>query len=315
MSNILITGGAGFIGAHTAKQLIADGHHVILLDDLNEFIYPAPLKQARLTHLFPSDTRPKLIVGSILDEQLLDRLFAEEKFDKVIHLAAHPNPGISVNFLEEYAYVNILGTINILKMCQKYDVVQLVFAGSSSVYNDTQTPFKEDSYPLTPHSPYGASKAAAETYCRMWHDLHGLPITILRFFSVYGPWGRPDMAPMIFAQKVLHDETIAVSADRKRDFTYIDDIVAGIILALDQRFDFEIINIGAGNPVELKDFIGAIEQAAGKKAHLVDRQAPVGEMRVTFADISKAKKMLGYEPKVSHQEGTRLLVEWMKKEL
>lgn len=309
---ILITGGAGFIGAHLAKALMESGEEVVLLDDLNSFIYPATLKQARLTHIFGKNTRPKLIIGNILDKKLLDQLFTEEKFDKVIHLAAHPNPGISVNFAEDYAVTNILGTINILEACTKHDIVQLIFAGSSSVYNDTQTPFREDAYPLMPHSPYGASKAAAETYCRMWHDLHGLSITVLRFFSVYGPWGRPDMAPMIFAEKVLNDQPIAVSSDRQRDFTYIDDIVSGIVAAVEQKFGFEIINIGAGNPVELKTFIAALEKAAGKKVHLTDRQAPEGEMRVTFADISKAKRMLGYEPKISHEEGAKRLIEWMK---
>ena len=312
---ILVTGGAGFIGVHVVKALAEVGHEVVILDDLNGFVYPSELKQARLAHFFAPDKRPKLIAGSILDEKLLDSLFADEKFDKVIHLAAHPNPGFSVNNSAEYTMVNVMGTVNILEMCKKYDVVQLIFAGSSSVYNDTQTPFTEDSYPLMPHSPYGASKAAAETYCRMWHDLHGLPITVLRFFSVYGPWGRPDMAPMIFAQKILQDETIAVTTDRKRDFTYIDDIVAGIMLAVEQKQDFEIINLGRGNPVDLREFIGALEKAAGKTAHLVDREAPAGEMHVTYADISKAKRLLGYEPKVTHEEGAAKLIEWMKTQL
>lgn len=314
MSKILITGGAGFIGAHTAVALMKEGHEIVLLDDFNSFLYPAELKHARLAFLFEKE-RPKVIAGSILDKKLLHQLFTDEKFDKVIHLAAHPNPGFSVGKGEEYTLVNVLGTMNILEACTDHDAVQLIFAGSSSVYNDEQTPFVESAYPLRPRSPYGASKAAAEVYCQMWSDLKGLPITVVRFFSVYGPWGRPDMAPFIFAQQVLNDETIFLSKDRKRDFTYIDDIVQGIVLALEKKFDFEVINLGRGNPVDLRTFIAGIEAASGKKAHMVDREAPPGEMHVTYANIDKAKKLLGYEPKVSVEEGTKKLVEWMKTSL
>lgn len=310
--NILITGGAGFIGAHVTKALLAAGETVTILDDFNDFLYPSSLKQARVAAFFTGDKRPKVINGSILDGKLLEQLFTDGKFDKVIHLAAHANPGFSVDKGEEYTLVNVLGTFTILRACQEFDVVQLVMAGSSSVYNDEQTPFTESSYPLKPRSPYGASKAAAEIYAQMWSDLHGLSTTVLRFFSVYGPWGRPDMAPFILAQQVLNDETIFLSKDRQRDFTYIDDVVAGILLALDRKFDFEVINLGRGKPVELRAFVAALEAAAGKKAYVVDREAPPGEMRVTFANTEKAKKLLGYEPKVSVEEGTKKLVDWLK---
>lgn len=312
MSNILVTGGAGFIGAHVAKALLLAGDTVTILDDFNDFLYPSTLKQARLASFFTGEIRPKVIAGNILDTRLLAQLFEDGKFDKVVHLAAHANPGFSVERGEEYTLVNVLGTFNILKLCTEYDVVQCVIAGSSSVYNDEQTPFTEDSYPLNPRSPYGASKAAAEIYAQMWSDLQGLSVTVLRFFSVYGPWGRPDMAPFILARQVLRDETIFLSKDRQRDFTYIDDVVAGILLALERKFDFEVINLGRGEPVELRSFVGALEAAAGKKAHVVDREAPPGEMRVTFANTKKAKELLGYEPKVSVEEGTKKLVDWLK---
>ncbi|MBI3255769.1 MAG: GDP-mannose 4,6-dehydratase [Candidatus Andersenbacteria bacterium] len=312
MAKILITGGAGFIGAHAAKALVTAGENVTILDDFNDFLYPSGLKQARIATFFTGDTRPKVIAGSILDAKLLQQLFTDGKFDQVVHLAAHANPGVSVDKGDEYTLVNVLGTFNILRVCHEFDVVQLVMAGSSSVYNDEQTPFTESSYPLKPHSPYGASKAAAEIYCEMWSDLHGLPTTVLRFFSVYGPWGRPDMAPFILAQQLLNDETIFLSKDRQRDFTYIDDVVAGILLALERKLDFEVINLGRGEPVDLRAFVAALEAAAGKKAHIVDRDAPPGEMRVTFANIEKAKKLLGYEPKVSVEEGTKKLVDWLK---
>lgn len=315
MSKILITGGAGFIGAHTAKRLQGEGHDVVLLDDFNSFLYPSTLKQDRLDHLFADSTQPRLITGSILDEKLLAELFAEEKFEKVLHFAALANPGASVGAENEYAEVNIVGTINILKACKEHDVGQLVFAGSSSLYNDEQTPFTEDSYPLVPRSPYGASKAAAEDYLRMWNSLYGLPITVLRFFSVYGPWGRPDMAPYIFAKQIILSETLQVTKDRKRDFTYISDVVDGIVASLKTPLDFEIINLGKGQPQDLMEFIHAIEAAAGIPAKIEHRDAPPGEMRITYADVSKAKELLGYEPKVSIEEGTKALVEWMKQYL
>lgn len=315
MSRILVTGGAGFIGSHVAKALLEAGEEVTILDDFNDFVYPSGLKQARMAAVFDVNKRPKLITGSILDHDLLQQLFEDGQFDKVVHLAAHANPGFSVDKAQEYALVNILGTINILEMCTAHDVVHMVFAGSSSLYNDEQTPFTEDSYPLRPRSPYGASKAAAETYCEMWSDLHHLPITVLRFFSVYGPWGRPDMAPFILASQIMNDETIFLSKDRQRDFTYIDDVVSGVLLALEQKFDFEIINIGRGQPIELRAFVKALETAIGKKAHIVDREAPPGEMRITYANIDKAKKLLGYDPKVSVKEGTKKLVEWMKSQI
>lgn len=309
---VLITGGAGFIGAHLAKRLLAEGEEVVMVDDFNSFLYAGELKHARLAATFEEGAKPRVIVGSILDGDLLDKLFTDEKFDKVVHLAAHPNPGYSVGRAEEYTIVNVMGTLTVLEMCRKHDVVQMIFAGSSSVYNDEQTPFKEDAYPLKPRSPYGASKASGELYCQMWHDVYGLPITILRFFSVYGPWGRPDMAPFIFAQQLLDDEPIGLTADRKRDFTYISDIVDGIVLALEARFDFEIINLGRGDPVDLQEFVAALEKAAGKTAKIVDRPAPPGELIVTYANIEKAKKLLGYEPKVSVAEGAKHLVEWLK---
>ncbi len=309
---ILITGGAGFIGAHVAKALIDRGEEVVVLDSFDSLVYPAALKQERLEGMFASANRPRLVTADILDAKLLGTIFAEEKFDKVVHCAALANPGMSLPAAGPYTMVNVIGTLRVLEAARKYDIVQLIFAGSSSVYHDAQTPFREESHPLRPKSPYGAAKAAAEVYCSMWHDLYGLPITVLRFFSVYGPWGRPDMAPFIFTQRLLNDQTLYVTADRRRDFTYIDDIISGIVAALDHKFDYEIINLGRGEAVELTDLVTALEHAAKKKAKVVSRQSPAGEMRVTYADISKAKRLLDYQPKVSVAEGAQHLVDWMK---
>jgi UDP-glucuronate 4-epimerase len=310
---VLVTGGAGFIGAHVARALLARGEEVVLLDNFDSLLYPASAKESRIAHMFVGLKRPRLITGDILDGKLLATIFAEEKFDKVFHCAALANPGRSVGAAVPYTTVNVVGTLNVLEAARRHDIVQVVFAGSSSVYDDEQTPFSENSYPLRPKSPYGASKAAAEAYCAMWHELYGVPITVLRFFSVYGPWGRPDMAPHIFAKCLLNDQTLEVTPWRQRDFTYIDDIVAGVLVSFDRKLEYEVINLGRGAPVELTDFIAALEAAAKKKARIVTRRASPGEMRVTYADIAKARQLLDYEPKVSVEEGTLHLVTWLKK--
>ncbi len=310
---ILITGGAGFIGAFTAAALQARGDGVVLYDDMSDFLYPAARKEARLNHLFPNGAaRPRLITANILDAELLSSVFADEEFDTVLHFAALANPARSLLAPVEYTLVNVLGTVNVLTAAQAHGVTRFIFAGSSSVYNDEQTPFSEDMYPLRPRSPYGASKASAEAYCAMWHELHGLPVTILRFFSVYGPWGRPDMAPEIFARQILHDETVHAARGRKRDLTYVDDVVDGILLACDRQFGFEIFNIGRGEPQALPDLVAALAKAAGKTPRVEDKKAPVGEMATTYANVDKARRLLGYAPKVSIEEGAQRLIDWVR---
>lgn len=310
---IFVTGGAGFIGAFVARALVARGDEVVLYDDMNDFLYPSARKQARLEYLFPDrSTRPRLITGNILDERLLQSVFSGGHFDTVLHFAALANPGRSLDHATEYTLVNVLGTVNVLRAAHVHGVVRFIFAGSSSVYNDEVTPFAEDMYPLRPRSPYGASKASAEMFCGMWHELHGLPVAILRFFSVYGPWGRPDMAPEIFARQILNDETLTVARDRKRDLTYIDDAVSGVLLACDRQFGGEIFNLGRGEPHGLSELVVALSEAAGKTPRVQDKPAPAGEMAATYANIDKARRLLGYDPKISIEEGARRLVEWMR---
>ena len=308
---VLITGGAGFIGSHVAKALVARGDEVVLFDDFNELLYPASLKRARVAE-FLGDAAPELVEASLLDQDALSKAVTKD-IDVVIHFGALANPRVSLDKEDEYTDVNVTGTLNVLKAATNAGVGKVIFAGSSSVYNDEQTPFKESSYPLKPRSPYGASKAAAEVYCGMWHDLHQLPITVLRFFSVYGPWGRPDMAPFIFAEKILGGETIEVSRDkRQRDFTCIDDVVPAVLAATEADLGFEVINVGRGEPVHLSDLIMAIESAAGIEARITERETPPGEMRVTYADVSKAKKLLEYQPSISVQDGVKPMVAWIR---
>ncbi len=308
---VLITGGAGFVGSHAAKMLQERGDEVVLWDNFSDFLYPSWLKRARVTDFLKNEV--PVIEGDITDAELLEKTFREGKFEVVLHLAAHANPKESVIRAQEYTYTNVNGTLAVLEAATKYDVKRLVFAGSSSVYNDEQTPFEETTYPLRPKSPYGASKAAAEDYCSMWHDLHGLPITVLRFFSVYGPWGRPDMAPMIFAEKILTEAEVPLNKDdRQRDVTHINDLVRAIGAAVDKDLGFEIINAGRGEPVPLRKLVDAIAEAAGKSPIIVPMESPAGEMRVTYADTTKAQKLLGWIPEISVQDGVRDLVEWMK---
>ncbi|MCH8748913.1 SDR family NAD(P)-dependent oxidoreductase [Patescibacteria group bacterium] len=312
MANYFITGGAGFIGAHLAKALMKRGDSVVVYDDFNGWLYPTALKQARAEAFL---TEAKIIEGDILDAKALKQALSFSSFDAVIHLAAYANPRRSLEAEELYNQVNVGGTLQLLKAATAQGVPQFLFASSSSVYNDEKTPFSEDSYPLHPWSPYGASKAAAEVYCAMWHELHGLPVTILRPFSVYGPWGRPDMAPMIFADKILSGKSIELNRDpRQRDFTYIDDVIVGIITAVDKKFEFEIINLGRGEPVNLGDLIVALEEACGREAKIIERDTPPGEMRITYADATKAKKLLSYAPNISVAEGAKKMVAWMREE-
>ncbi len=310
---ILVTGAAGFIGAHLTRALTQAGHTVIGLDDFNETVYPAEIKRARVMYFQLNQGAAKLIEGSILNQDVLEKIFHEHHPKAVIHLAALANPGLSVGMPEKYFMVNVEGTKNVLAAAGNARVSQIIFAGSSSVYNDESVPFREDSYPLRPRSPYGESKAQAETVFQQWHEHSKIPVMILRFFSVYGPWGRPDMAPMVFARKILQGEPIELTREsRLRDFTYIDDTVSGIIAAIQHPFPFEIINLGRGNPMTLQQLVGAIEAAAGKPARIVLRDAPSGEMQQTFADSTKARRLLHFEPKVLLPEGAEKLVEWVR---
>lgn len=310
---ILVTGGAGFIGSHMVKALLERGDTVTIIDNFNDLLYPSSLKEERLEKFIGENDKLGVVHGDINDENVLKEAFSGEPVDVVLHLAALANPKTSLNAEEEYTHANVNGTLAVLKAATANKVRKLVFAGSSSVYNDGQTPFNENSYPLFPRSPYGASKAAAEIYCSMWHDLHGLPITVLRFFSVYGPWGRPDMAPMIFASNLLTDKPIELNRDeRKRDLTYIGDVVPAILAAVDTDLGFEVINVGRGEPINIKDLVGALEKASGVEAVIKERETPAGEMRVTYADISKARKLLDYAPTVSVGEGAEKLIEWLR---
>ncbi len=306
--NILITGGAGFIGAHTAYELAQAGHKIVVIDDFNSFVYDASLKRARMQH-FLVQSGITIVHGDILDTKLLADLIRQHSIETIIHLAAHGNAGQSVGDTSEYLRVNIGGTQSVLAASEDSSVNQLVFSSSSTVYDDTQTPFHEDVAMLAPLSPYGVTKLHSETTLRDWHTLTGKQVTILRFFSVYGPWGRPDMAPNIFLEHILNGSKLIITANRQRDYVYIDDAVAAITSALNSSFPFEIFNIGSGRPTSLEELAHLIGIACSKSVSYSVRESPPGEMSTTYADIAKAQRMLGYIPRVYIEEGVRRMVD------
>lgn len=311
---ILITGGAGFIGSAVAEALLARGDAVVIVDNFNAYYDPA-LKEARIHHLFaPFD--PLIVRADITDQNPLEKLFREQRFDRVCHLAAQAGVRYSLDNPYIYAQSNVVGTLNLLELARAWGNIPFVYASSSSVYGgNTKTPFSEDDRVDQPLSLYAATKRATEllTYC--FHHIHGLPSTGLRFFTVYGPWGRPDMAMLIFTKQMLAAEPITLfnHGHMARDFTYIDDIVAGVVAAIDHPFPYEIINLGNNRPVDLMDMVVTLERVLGTKAKIKFAPLQPGDVPTTCADITKAKRLLAWHPKVKLQAGITTLVAWYRK--
>jgi UDP-glucuronate 4-epimerase len=307
--NILVTGGAGFIGAHVCKALLSRGDSVICIDDFNDY-YDPKLKESRVKEFSENF---KLYRADIRDFDVLKKIFSAHKIDKVAHLAARAGVRASLQNPFIYEEVNVKGTLNLLELSK--DVKNFVFASSSSVYGgNKKIPFSESDPVDNQISPYGATKKAGEVLCHCYNYLYNIPISCLRFFTVYGPSGRPDMALFKFTKAISEGKTIDVygNGKMKRDFTYVDDVVAGILAALDNNYPFEIFNLGNSNTVELMYFISLIEGELGKKAKINFLPMQPGDVPVTYADISKAKKMLGFVPKTKIEKGVRLFIDWYK---
>jgi UDP-glucuronate 4-epimerase len=312
---ILITGSAGFIGFHLAKTLLDDGHQIIGLDNLNEY-YSPQLKQDRNDNLkkFADYTFSPI---DICDFSSLEQIFQNHDFDVVCNLAAQVGVRYSIENPFIYQKSNLEGFVNILEIVRKYDNINnFIFASSSSVYGDnTKIPYAVGDTITTPMSFYGATKIANEVIAYSYHKLYDISTIGLRFFTVYGPWGRPDMAYYKFAQNIVKDIPIDVYnfGKMRRDFTYIDDIVSGIIGCIDKKFDFEIFNLGNNKTVDLLKFIEILEKNLGKKAkkNMVPMQP--GDMYETYADITKSKQILGYNPKTDIEVGLKNFVSWFKK--
>lgn len=328
---ILVTGAAGFIGMTTSLRLLARGDEVVGLDNLNDY-YEVSLKENRLKRLtaLPGFRFVKLDVG---DRAGMEKLFAEEKFDKVIHLAAQAGVRYSIQNPHAYVDSNLVGFINILEGCRHHQVQHLVYASSSSVYGgNTKMPFSEHDSVDHPVSLYAATKKANELMAHTYSHLYGLPTTGLRFFTVYGPWGRPDMALFLFTKAIIEGRPIDVfnHGNMKRDFTYIDDIVEGVIRVMDRNaaanpaYDaiaadpatsnvpYRVFNIGNNNPVQLLDFIGAIENALGQKAE--KRLLPMqdGDVPATYANTDQLNDWVGFVPATTVQDGVNRFIAWYR---
>jgi UDP-glucuronate 4-epimerase len=328
---ILLTGTAGFIGMHTAKRLLERGDEVVGVDNLNDY-YDVKLKQARLAQLQPYPNF-RFIQCDIADRPAMEALFASEKFQRVINLAAQPGVRYSLKNPHAYIQSNIVGLTNILEGCRHNQVEHLVYASSSSIYGaNTHMPFSVHDNVDHPVSLYAATKKASEMMAHSYSHLYNLPTTGLRFFTVYGPWGRPDMSPSLFAGAILRGEPIDVFNQGKmqRDFTYIDDIVEGVVRVLDHiatpnpdfRTDapdpstsyapYRLYNIGNHEPIELMTFIETIERAAGKPAMKNFLPMQAGDVVATYADVAALKDAVGFEPKTPLAEGIEKFVAWYR---
>ncbi len=306
---ILLTGGAGFIGSHVLDELLKRGAGVVVIDDFNDFYNPE-FKEQNL-----AGRKCDLRRGDITDFKFLEKIFETEKFDCVVHMAARAGVRPSIANPLLYQKVNVGGTANLLELCRINSIKKFVFASSSSVYgNQEKIPFSESDSVEEPISPYAATKHAAEVLVHTYHHLFGIKSTILRFFTVYGERGRPDMAPYLFTGKILRGEPIQKFGDgsTKRDYTYISDIVDGVIKAIEKDLEFEIINLGNNNPISLNEFISTIEELTGKKAVIENSPVQTGDVNQTCADISKAKILLDWQPKTSFKDGMRRFIDWYK---
>lgn len=309
---ILVTGGAGFIGNTLALRLCAEGHTVVIVDCVTDY-YDPTLKEARLARL-PKDVVVRRV--DITDAVALAQVFAEDgPFDRVAHLAAQAGVRYSIEDPLLYAETNYIGSLNVFEAAKRHGVVPVVYASTSSVYgNSTAVPFREDSSPDAPVSVYAATKRAVELLAYTYTDLFDMHLTGLRFFTVYGPWGRPDMAIFSFTKAILEGTPIELynAGDMRRDFTYVDDIVDGFVRALQAPQGYTLYNLGNGAPVYLKRFVEVIEACTGKRAQVIEKPMQPGDVYETYADIAKARAELGYAPTVGIEEGVRRFVAWYR---
>lgn len=308
---VLVTGGAGFIGSHLCESLLKENYNVVCLDNFNDF-YDPKIKEDNIAKAFKYKNFT-LIKGDILDRELLENIFRKYDIDKIIHLAAIAGVRPSLVAPTEYIDVDIKGTVNLLEVAKKYKIEQFIFGSSSSVYGiNSKIPFSEGDRVDLQISPYATAKRAAELYCATYHHLYGIPITILRFFTVYGPRQRPDMAIHKFVRLICQGKPISMFGDGKseRDYTYVDDIADGIFKALQKTYKFEIFNLGNSTTIKLRDLINCIEDKLKIRAKIEQLPKQPGDVPITCADISKAKRMLGYNPSTSIEEGIENFVRW-----
>jgi UDP-glucuronate 4-epimerase len=318
--SILVTGAAGFIGSHTAVRLLRSDEAVVGLDNLDDF-YSPERKRKNLEEVLLEQKRPgqfQFVEGDVRDRELLARLFAEHQFSAVIHLAAKVGVRASIAQPRLYYDMNVMGTLNLLDAVlaqpeSKGPRAQFVLASTSLVYGRTEViPFVETDAADRPLSPYAASKRAAEMLGFTYHHLHGLDFSAVRFFTVYGPRGRPEMIAYKVLNSAYGGDAVPYynGGQMHRDWTFIDDIVSGIVAASQRRLGYQVINLGRGEPVLLADFVETLEQVAGKRARLEDLPMPASDVKYTYAGIQKAQSLLGYHPKISFEEGIQRFYSW-----
>jgi len=315
MKNLLVTGGAGFIGSHLVDRLLATGvEHVTVVDDFNDFYDPSIKRDNIQEHL--NDRRYHISEVDIRNRAALEQVFQKDNFDCIVHLAARAGVRPSLSEPQLYTETNINGTLNLLEFARHNNIKQFVFGSSSSVYGiNAKVPFSEDDPIRQPISPYAATKGAGELLCHTYSHLYGLRCICLRFFTVYGPRQRPDLAIHKFAKLISEGKPIPVFGDgtTRRDYTYVDDIIDGVMAAIDyDKSHYEVINLGESRTVELRELISLLEKELDTPA-TIDRQPPQpGDVPQTFADISKARALLGYHPKTQIEEGLHRFVEWFQ---
>lgn len=307
-----ITGGAGFVGSHLAERLLERGERVIILDNFNDY-YDPQVKRANITRIGPHP-RLSVVEGDIRDAEGLLRLFTQHGVTHVAHLAAMAGVRSSVTQVPLYMEVNTIGSMNVLQAAQVVRA-HVVLASTSSVYGATQQlPFTETDSADRPLAAYPASKRAAEILAYTYHHLHSLSVTVLRFFNVYGPAGRPDMMPMKLMEAAVSGAPITVFGDGSlaRDWTYIDDTISGVVAALDKPLGYEIINLGVGSPISLRQFIDLVEELSGRRINQVSAPTPLSEPPITFCNNQKARELLGFAPSISVQDGMARTWAWFR---
>ena len=315
--NFLVTGGAGFIGSHVCERLLQAGHAVWAFDDLNNF-YDPRIKQRNIREI-QSFAKPfEFVQGDITDRAALEELFGSVKFEQMIHLAARAGVRPSLAEPALYQRVNVEGTVNLLESARRHGVKKVILASSSSVYGvNAKVPFAESDPIFSAISPYAASKLACEALGHVYHHVYGLDVVMLRFFTVYGPRQRPDLAIHKFAALIQAGKPIPVFGDGStaRDYTYITDIVDGVVACTQREFGYEIFNLGESQTVTLSRLIELLEAALGKKAGINRQSTQPGDVPITFADVSKARAKLGYHPQINIAQGIPLFVDWFLKSI
>ena len=312
---ILITGGAGFIGSHLTERLLAETEEILCIDNFNDFYDPA-IKRCNVARFIDND-KYKLLEGDIRNKEWINEVFQKHSIKSVVHLAARA--GVRPSLTEPYLYedVNVFGTLNILEACKDHNVDQMIFGSSSSVYGiNSKVPFSEEDPLQKPISPYATTKITGEMLCHTYHHLYGIRIVALRFFTVYGPRQRPEMAIHKFTRAVNMGKEIPMYGDgtSRRDYTFIDDIINGIVASLRSSLKYEVLNLGESDTIQLIDLIDLIQKNMGKKAKIKKYSLQPGDVPITYASIEKAKKLIGYSPKVSIQEGIFRFCQWYKTE-